>query len=227
LSQNFADLFKCPHHLFRSCWLCGNSRNDGKHQAKGDLKLGYAYLKWQARGRLKRISYSKEIRVATNVMLNGKRAVGTEVSPEVKTTVLDKGENYYGTANVAGKDYQTAYMPIKNEAARAGEHGKGVAVVADEVRKLADESQASPNMISHLISEIQKEMTHSTNAIKRVREEADQGAALISHTEESFYNIQQSMREMEMALNIYQVHHKKSQLIQTMRNSLLRLLQKA
>nr|WP_262982830.1 MULTISPECIES: cache domain-containing protein [unclassified Bacillus (in: firmicutes)] len=30
--------------------------------------------------------------VATNVMLNGKRAVGTEVSPEVKTTVLDKGE---------------------------------------------------------------------------------------------------------------------------------------
>ena len=54
-------------------------------------------------------------RVATNVMLNGKRAVGTEVSPEVKTAVLDKGEHYYGTANVAGKDYQTAYMPIKND----------------------------------------------------------------------------------------------------------------
>ncbi|MFB8733115.1 methyl-accepting chemotaxis protein [Bacillus sp. SL00103] len=61
---------------------------------------------------------------------------------------------------------------------RAGEHGKGFAVVADEVRKLAEESQASSNMISHLISEIQKEMTHSTSAIKRVREEAAQGLYL-------------------------------------------------
>nr|WP_311771817.1 methyl-accepting chemotaxis protein [Bacillus pumilus] len=82
------------------------------------------------------------------------------------------------------------------EAARAGEHGKGFAVVADEVRKLAEESQASSNLISHLISEIQKEMTHSTNAIKRVREEAALGTVLISHKEESFIDIQQSMREM-------------------------------
>lgn len=79
---------------------------------------------------------------------------------------------------------------------RAGEHGKGFAVVADEVRKLAEESQTSSNMISHLISEIQKEMNHSTSAIKRVREEATQGAVLISHTEESFIDIQQSMKEM-------------------------------
>ncbi|MFS0655364.1 methyl-accepting chemotaxis protein [Bacillus sp. 179-C3.3 HS] len=82
------------------------------------------------------------------------------------------------------------------EAARAGEHGKGFAVVADEVRKLAEESQSSSNMISHLISEIQKEMKHSTSAIKRVREEAAQGAVLISHTEASFTDIQQSMREI-------------------------------
>ncbi|MDQ0815740.1 methyl-accepting chemotaxis protein [Bacillus pumilus] len=448
-----------------------NIKHMATEKAKGDLKLGYAYLdekvagSWQIKdGKLYKgdtqindhdtlvdqlaeytddtiTIFQGNTRVATNVMLNGKRAVGTEVSPEVKATVLDKGENYYGTANVAGKDYQTAYMPIKNEAgktigifytganqsvisqmlqsfyiqfvivlllslivaviiisiftkrfqsrlkciasaiksagegnltinvsdtagdelsdlaghfnkmreklnqtilnvmntselvatsseqlsasaeetsaasekithsiqevaqsseeqsaqmttsehtmiqvsnelanitenaeqmasrsqfaqemalkgvqnigevnsqmtsiaksieenetaiqaletrsaeidhisnvitdianqtnllalnaaieaARAGEHGKGFAVVADEVRKLAEESQASSNMISHLISEIQKEMTHSTNAIKRVKEEAAQGTVLISHTEESFIDIQQSMREM-------------------------------
>lgn len=448
-----------------------NIKQMATEKAKGDLKLGYAYLNEKVEGswQIKEDKLFKgntqindddtlvdqlaeytgdtitifqgNTRVATNVMLNGKRAVGTEVSPEVKTTVLDKGEHYYGTANVAGKDYQTAYMPIKNEAgetigifytganqsmisqmlqsfyiqfvivlllslivsaiiisiftkriqarlkhiasaiksageghltinvtdtagdelsdlaghfnkmreklnqtilnvmntseavatsseqlsasaeetsaasekithtiqevaqsseeqsaqmttsehtmiqvsnelanitenagqmasrshsaqemaqkgvhdigevhsqmtsiaksieengtaiqaletrsaeidhiskvitdianqtnllalnaaieaARAGEHGKGFAVVADEVRKLAEESQASSNMISHLISEIQKEMTHSTNAIKRVREEAAQGAVLISHTEESFHDIQQSMREI-------------------------------
>ncbi|QII23367.1 methyl-accepting chemotaxis protein [Bacillus altitudinis] len=448
-----------------------NIKQMATEKAKGDLKLGYAYLtekvagSWQIKdGKLYKGNtqinnhdtlvdqlaeytgdtitiFQGNTRVATNVMLNGKRAVGTEVSPEVKATVLDKGENYYGTANVAGKDYQTAYMPIKNdtgetigifytganqsmisqmlqsffiqfvtvlllsliisviiisiftkriqtrlkhmasaiksagegnltinvtdhtgdelselaghfnkmreklnhtilnviktselvatsseelsasaeetsaasekithtiqevaqsseqqsaqmtasehtmrqvsnelvnitenagqmatrsqsaqemaqkgvqnigevnsqmtsiaksieengsaiqaletrsaeidqiskvitdianqtnllalnaaiEAARAGEHGKGFAVVADEVRKLAEESQTSSNMISHLISEIQKEMNHSTSAIKRVREEAAQGAVLISHTEESFIDIQQSMKEM-------------------------------
>ncbi|MGE6631985.1 methyl-accepting chemotaxis protein [Bacillus sp. NPDC077027] len=82
------------------------------------------------------------------------------------------------------------------EAARAGEHGKGFAVVADEVRKLAEESQKSSHMISHLISEIQKEMVHSTKAIKHVKEEAFQGTVLIANTEETFLDIQQSMEEI-------------------------------
>ena len=70
-------------------------------------------------------------------------------------------------------------------------------------------------------------MTHSTNAIKRVREEAAQGAVLISHTEESFHDIQQSMREMANGIKHLSSASQKSQLIQTMRNSLLLLLQKA
>lgn len=118
--QNFADLFKCPHHLFSSCWLCGESWNDRKHQAhshwksKKWLKLGYAYLdekvagSWLIKdGKLYKgdtpindhdtlvdqlaeytddtiTIFQGNTRVATNVMLNGKRAVGTEVSPEVK-----------------------------------------------------------------------------------------------------------------------------------------------
>lgn len=53
-------------------------------------------------------------RIATNVIKDGKRAVGTQVSPEVEEIVLKKGKYYYGEADVAGHTYQTAYMPIKN-----------------------------------------------------------------------------------------------------------------
>ncbi|OMP66993.1 methyl-accepting chemotaxis protein [Domibacillus epiphyticus] len=53
-------------------------------------------------------------RIATNVMTDGERAVGTTVSPEVENVVLENGENYYGEAEVAGNRYQTAYMPLKN-----------------------------------------------------------------------------------------------------------------
>ncbi|MCL6660532.1 methyl-accepting chemotaxis protein [Paenibacillus amylolyticus] len=53
-------------------------------------------------------------RVATNVMVDGKRAVGTKVSDEVAQTVLQQGEKYFGEAVVVGQKYQTAYEPIKN-----------------------------------------------------------------------------------------------------------------
>lgn len=70
-------------------------------------------------------------------------------------------------------------------------------------------------------------MTHSTNAIKRVKEEAAQGTVLISHTEESFIDIQQSMREMADGIKHLSSASQKSQLIQTMRNNPLPLSQKA
>ena len=110
-----------------------NIKQMATEKAKGDLKLGYAYLNEKVEGswQIKEDKLFKgntqindhdtlvdqlaeytgdtitifqgNTRVATNVMLNGNELCGTEVSPEVKTTVLDKGENYYGTANVAGK----------------------------------------------------------------------------------------------------------------------------
>ncbi|OLN22027.1 methyl-accepting chemotaxis protein [Domibacillus antri] len=55
-------------------------------------------------------------RIATNVMTDGERAIGTAVSPEVEQAVLEKGENYYGEAEVAGNWYQTTYMPLKDSA---------------------------------------------------------------------------------------------------------------
>ncbi|MEK4734431.1 methyl-accepting chemotaxis protein [Paenibacillus sp. FSL L8-0641] len=58
--------------------------------------------------------FQGEQRVATNVMLDGKRAVGTKVSEKVATVVLKQGQPYYGQAVVVGKTYQAAYTPIRS-----------------------------------------------------------------------------------------------------------------
>ncbi|PLT34447.1 methyl-accepting chemotaxis protein [Bacillus sp. V5-8f] len=58
--------------------------------------------------------FQQDTRVSTNVMVNGERAIGTKISPEVGSRVLKDGENFYGDADVAGKHYQTAYMPLKD-----------------------------------------------------------------------------------------------------------------
>ena len=58
---------------------------------------------------------NQAIRISTNVIdENGKRAVGTPVSDAVYDAVINKGQTYYGTANVVGKNYITAYEPIKD-----------------------------------------------------------------------------------------------------------------
>ncbi|KIL49522.1 methyl-accepting chemotaxis protein [Jeotgalibacillus soli] len=115
-------------------------------KARGDLDLSYRYIDnkypgdWEIRdGHLYKGStllnenyevvdnigsdtgdtvtiFQMDTRIATNVMVDGERAIGTTVSDEVAEVVLQNGENYYGEANVAGNDYQTAYMPIQNAA---------------------------------------------------------------------------------------------------------------
>ncbi|MDO8841269.1 Cache 3/Cache 2 fusion domain-containing protein, partial [Methanocalculus sp.] len=57
---------------------------------------------------------NQAIRISTNVIgTDGRRVVGTPVSQEVYNAVVIRGETYYGTANVVGTDYITAYEPIR------------------------------------------------------------------------------------------------------------------
>lgn len=58
--------------------------------------------------------FMNDTRITTNVMKDGQRAVGTQVSEAVAEVVLKKGETFIGEANVVGHLYQAAYMPIKN-----------------------------------------------------------------------------------------------------------------
>lgn len=53
-------------------------------------------------------------RVATNVMIDGKRAVGTQVSDEVAQVVLEEQKDFFGEANVVGHKYMSGYTPIIN-----------------------------------------------------------------------------------------------------------------
>lgn len=58
-------------------------------------------------------------RISTNVRTpDGKRAVGTTVSPAVANTVLKQGQTYIGEAVVVGTLNQTAYQPIKDSSGR-------------------------------------------------------------------------------------------------------------
>lgn len=120
-------------------------KNFATEKAKGDLNLGYRFLDlyypgdWYIKdGQLYKgdvllnnnfeivdligketgdtvTIFQNNVRIATNVMKDGQRAVGTLLSEEVSEVVLKQGKNFYGEANVAGHIYQTAYKPLKNK----------------------------------------------------------------------------------------------------------------
>ncbi len=51
-------------------------------------------------------------RIATTVLVEGKRAVGTQAADNVIEQVLVKKAPYYGQANVVGSLFQTGYLPL-------------------------------------------------------------------------------------------------------------------
>ena len=60
-----------------------------------------------------------DTRVATTIIDNGQRAVGTKLNPVVAEIVLDGRQEYFGDADILGKQYKTFYLPLingKNEA---------------------------------------------------------------------------------------------------------------
>lgn len=51
-------------------------------------------------------------RVATTIVRDGKRVIGTKVSESVADKVLKQGQNYAGRADILGQEYFTAYIPL-------------------------------------------------------------------------------------------------------------------
>ncbi len=96
----------------------GSWYRDGEKLYKGNTLLNDNYEIVDLVGRLTGDTvtiFCGNTRVTTNVMKNGKRAVGTIVSDEVVETVLRRGQDYYGEANVVGYLYQTAYTSLKDD----------------------------------------------------------------------------------------------------------------
>ncbi|MCY8234525.1 cache domain-containing protein [Priestia endophytica] len=57
--------------------------------------------------------FEKEVPVTSNVMINGKRAIGTKLDPKVAKTIFEDKRRFYGETDIVGVPYQTAYMPIR------------------------------------------------------------------------------------------------------------------
>ena len=61
------------------------------------------------------IFYNDE-RVATSLVLDGKRLTGTRMEhPVILESVLKQGKSYYGNATILKRLYHTAYLPLKDE----------------------------------------------------------------------------------------------------------------
>lgn len=62
------------------------------------------------------LSGDEYVRISTNVMKEGKRAIGTILSPSGRAIKkINQKEAYYGHVDILGKPYLTAYEPILNE----------------------------------------------------------------------------------------------------------------
>lgn len=85
-----------------------------------------------------------DTRVTTNVIRDGKRAVGTKISPEIGEVVLKNKQTYFGQADVVGVKYQTAYEPIYDQ----GGNVIGILYVGVS-KKLVDE--LTNTAISHIV----------------------------------------------------------------------------
>ena len=59
--------------------------------------------------------FEKDTRLATTILKDGKRVVGTKMdNPKVLDLVLTKGETFMSTNVILGKPFETAYWPIKD-----------------------------------------------------------------------------------------------------------------
>ncbi len=79
------------------------------------------------------------------------------------------------------------------EAARAGEHGRGFEVVAGEVRKLSQQSAASAEQISTLITSITGGVGQAIQSMNMVVDEVQAGIRTVHAAGESFQQISQAV----------------------------------
>jgi len=57
------------------------------------------------------------IRISTNVLNDGNRAVGTVLNPQGPAyAAIAKGEAYYGKVDILGQPYEAGYEPVKDTA---------------------------------------------------------------------------------------------------------------
>jgi methyl-accepting chemotaxis protein len=101
-------------------------------------------------------------------------------------------------STISGIAEQTNLLALNAaiEAARAGDQGRGFAVVADEVRKLAEESQHAAASIAALIGQIQRDTTHTIEAVQHGAAQTEASTVTVTETEEAFVRIDTAINDV-------------------------------
>lgn len=91
---------------------------NGQGQIIGVITPGYNTSRDEIVDRVKKMfdveatMFLGDVRVATTLMKDGQRAIGTKLNSIVAEKVLNQGQKYVGHSEVLGKDYITTYLPI-------------------------------------------------------------------------------------------------------------------
>lgn len=59
--------------------------------------------------------FEGDTRAHTTIYKDGKRAVGTKLSPALSTAIIQKGESYVGNAEILGVDHVCSYVPLRDD----------------------------------------------------------------------------------------------------------------
>jgi hypothetical protein len=97
--------------------LDGENLNFGTTKVNGDFTVVDAVkAKHEGTATLFAKKGTNFVRVSTNVMKEGKRAVGSVLDPSGPAyAAINQGKAFYGLVDILGKTYDTGYEPIKSE----------------------------------------------------------------------------------------------------------------
>lgn len=90
--------------------------------------------------------FLNDVRVATTVMKEGERAVGTKLDPKIADIVLNQKKVYQGKTNILDMPYYTSYMPLLG----ANEQVIGIVFSGQKM----EESIAARNQLLYLVGGI-------------------------------------------------------------------------
>jgi hypothetical protein len=163
-----------------------------------------------------------------NEMLSGMEGLKFKVN-SISTHILGLSKLTYEISGIAklvtnfANETKMLAMNAAIEAVRAGAHGKGFSLLSVEIRKLAQESKASSENITQIISSIIKSTDTTVAAVEEGMDTVVQEMKLAHQTSEAFKNITNSINNTfestkQIALNVKQQSIAINQIVQAMNN---------